>query len=155
MTTIAAAWKRMRTAVLALVALASSAGVALAQEFEKVENLPRQEIPAGRFVAIAYGIIWLAVVGLLLYACRERRSVWSEEEAGRLIALGGVAFPVIVLFALLAYAVWLMPAIRPSAASSQVAARPISAPPTRADTGVNSVGMSGRVDQIVSSGILR
>lgn len=64
-------------------------------------------------MAIGGGIIWLAVVGLLLYACRERRSVWSEEEAGRLIALGGVAFPVIVLFALLAYAVWLMPAIRP------------------------------------------
>lgn len=62
MTMMAPNWRRIRTAVLALVVLASSAGVALAQQFEKVENLPRQEIPAGRFVGIAYGIIWLAIL---------------------------------------------------------------------------------------------
>ena len=61
-TTSSPTWRRIRTALLALVVLASSAGVALAQQFEKVENLPRQEIPAGRFVAIAYGIIWLAIL---------------------------------------------------------------------------------------------
>ena len=61
------AWKRTRIALLSLVALASLSGVALAQQFEKVENLPRQEIPAGRFVAIAYGIIWLAILAYVVF----------------------------------------------------------------------------------------
>ncbi len=79
--------------------------------------------PAGQEAAEVYhlsvvmviggGIIWLTVIGLLTHACRRRRSAWSEEGAGRLIAWGGVAFPVIVLFALLVYTVWLMPSIRP------------------------------------------
>ena len=62
MTTMTAAWKRIRTVALAAIALAWWSGAAFAQQFEKVENLPRQEIPAGRFVAIAYGIIWLAIL---------------------------------------------------------------------------------------------
>jgi len=65
-TMMSTAWKRTRTAILSLVALASLSGVALAQQFEKVENLPRQEIPAGRFVAIAYGIIWLAIISYVV-----------------------------------------------------------------------------------------
>jgi cytochrome c oxidase subunit 2 len=79
--------------------------------------------PAGQEAAEVYhlfavmviggGIIWLAVIGLLLHACRGQRRAWSENEASRLIAWGGVAFPVVVLFALLVYAVWLMPTIRP------------------------------------------
>jgi CcmD family protein len=67
MTVMTRAWKRTRIALLSLVALASLSGVALAQQFEKVENLPRQEIPAGRFVAIAYGIIWLAILAYVVF----------------------------------------------------------------------------------------
>ncbi|HEY5449585.1 MAG TPA: hypothetical protein VIQ54_12600 [Polyangia bacterium] len=52
----------IRGAVLTAVALAAWSGTALAQEFEKIENIPKQEIPAGRFVSIAYGIIWVAVL---------------------------------------------------------------------------------------------
>lgn len=58
-------------------------------------------------------MIWFAVVGLLVHAGKRRGYPWSEEKAGQLIAWGGVAFPVVVLLALLVYAVWLMPAIRP------------------------------------------
>lgn len=58
-------------------------------------------------------LVWLAVVGLLLHAARRRETSWTDEQAGRLILFGGVAFPVAVLLALLAYAVWLMPVIRP------------------------------------------
>ncbi|MCO5136449.1 MULTISPECIES: cytochrome c oxidase subunit II [unclassified Shinella] len=77
-------------------------------------------------VMVAGGaLIWLAVVGLLLHAARRRGAPWSEKTAGRLIAWGGVAFPVAVLLALLAYAVWLMPAIRPWLAHSAPADRPI------------------------------
>jgi cytochrome c oxidase subunit II len=64
-------------------------------------------------MAIGGALVWLAVTGLLLHAARRRDRPWPEEKAGRLIAWGGVAFPVAVLLALLSYAVWLMPAIRP------------------------------------------
>lgn len=79
--------------------------------------------PAGEEAAAIYRLllvmvvggvlIWLAVVGLLLHAARKRQAPWSEKAAGRLIVWGGVAFPLAVLLALLSYAVWLMPAIRP------------------------------------------
>ena len=36
--------------------------LAAAQEFEKVSGAVREELPAGRFVAAAYGFIWIAVV---------------------------------------------------------------------------------------------
>ena len=66
-------WKQIRTAVLA-----SSAGGALAQQFEKVETLPRQEIPAGRFVAIAYGIIWLAILTYVVLVASGVKRVNQE-----------------------------------------------------------------------------
>jgi len=79
--------------------------------------------PAGEEAAAIYQLllvmviggvlVWLAVVGLLLHAARRRETSWTEEQAGRLILFGGVAFPVAVLLALLTYAVWLMPVIRP------------------------------------------
>ena len=78
-------------------------------------------------VMVAGGaLIWLAVIGLLLHAARRRATPWSEKNAGRLIAWGGVAFPVAVLLALLVYAVWLMPAIRPWLVRATPEARPIT-----------------------------
>ena len=79
--------------------------------------------PGGREAAAIYqlflvmmvggALVWLAVVGLLVHAGRRRDRPWTAEKAGRLIVWGGVAFPVVVLLALLSYAVWLMPAVRP------------------------------------------
>lgn len=60
-------------------------------------------------------IIWAFMVVLSLYASRWQRGVISDKAAGRLILWGGVAFPVSVLAALLAYALWLMPSLRPFA----------------------------------------
>ena len=60
-------------------------------------------------------VIWAFMVALSLYASRWKRRPISEEAAGRLILWGGVAFPVTVLTALLAYALWLMPSLRPFA----------------------------------------
>lgn len=78
--------------------------------------------PAGREAAdvailfftmlIGGGLIWAGVVALLFYAARKRRP-HSQQVAGRLIFWGGAVFPVVVLAALLAYAVWLMPNVRP------------------------------------------
>lgn len=45
-------------------------GVALAQEFQKVEGPPRQEVPAVPFVAIAYGIIWVAILAYVVLVAR-------------------------------------------------------------------------------------
>lgn len=59
------------------------------------------------------GLIWLLVVGLVIYASRLQKAPVTERAAGRVILIGGGIFPVVVLTALLAYAVWLMPAMRP------------------------------------------
>jgi len=67
------------------------------------------------FVAMAIGGvgIWLAVTALIVHASRHRPDPWTVGAAGKLIVWGGVGFPAVVLLLLLAYAVWLMPAIRP------------------------------------------
>jgi len=78
MTTIKAAGKWIRTAVAAVVALAVWSGTALAQEFEKVENIPKQEVPAGKFVAIAYSIIWLAIIVYVVIVASGVRRVNQE-----------------------------------------------------------------------------
>jgi cytochrome c oxidase subunit II len=59
------------------------------------------------------GAIWLGVVGLLVYALMERRSTIADGSAGQLILWGGAIFPAFVLIVLLAYALWLMPSLRP------------------------------------------
>ena len=72
------ALKVVQRAALAAVVLAVSSGAALAQQFEKVENIPKQEIPAGRFVGIAYGIIWLAVLTYVLFVAGGLKRVNQE-----------------------------------------------------------------------------
>jgi CcmD family protein len=70
--------KVVQGAVLAAVVLALSSGTALAQQFEKIENIPKQEIPAGRFVGIAYGIIWLAVLTYVVLVAGGLKRVNQE-----------------------------------------------------------------------------
>jgi len=78
MTMMTAPWKRIRSALLAVAVLAAWTGTALAQEFEKVENIPKQEIPAGQFVSIAYGIIWLAVLAYVVMVATGVKRVNQE-----------------------------------------------------------------------------
>jgi cytochrome c oxidase subunit 2 len=78
--------------------------------------------PAGREAAdvatlffsmlVGAAVIWAGVVALFVYAARKKR-VHSEESAGRLILWGGAVLPCLILAALLSYAVWLMPNVRP------------------------------------------
>ncbi len=72
------AWNVIRGAVLVVVLLAASSGAALAQEFEKIQNIPKQEIPAGQFVGIAYGIIWLAVLTYVVFVAGGLKRVNQE-----------------------------------------------------------------------------
>ena len=70
--------------VIAAVAVAVLAGllpaVARAQEFVKVEGSPRQEIPAGPFVAAAYAFIWIAVLAYVVVLARGLGRVRKETD---------------------------------------------------------------------------
>ncbi|MGK6311694.1 cytochrome c oxidase subunit II [Neorhizobium sp. DT-125] len=57
-------------------------------------------------------VIWAGVVAMLVYAARKRRA-HSEKGAGQFILWGGAVMPTVILTALLSYAVWLMPNVRP------------------------------------------
>lgn len=66
------------------------------------------------WVMVAGGtVIWLAVMGALFYATRASRRVHSEQAAGRVIVWAGAVGPVLVLTALLAYGLSMMPSLRP------------------------------------------
>lgn len=64
-------------------------------------------------MAVAGGVIWIGVMMAYLHARGSRPRPWSEAAAGRLIFWAGVVFPTVTLAALLAYALWLMPGLRP------------------------------------------
>lgn len=68
-------------------------------------------------------LIWALMVVLALYASRWKKRPTSEENANRFIFWGGVVFPVTVLTALLSYALWLMPSLRPFAGGQQASLR--------------------------------
>jgi CcmD family protein len=44
--------------------------LALAQEFEKVAGKVTDEVPAVPFVGIAYGFIWVAILGYVVFVAR-------------------------------------------------------------------------------------
>jgi cytochrome c oxidase subunit 2 len=78
------------------------------------------------YVMLVGGIlIWLAVVSVLFYAARKKRGPYSERAAGLVILWCGVIIPVVVLAALLSYAVWLMPNVRPWSSGGQGGLRQI------------------------------
>jgi cytochrome c oxidase subunit 2 len=64
------------------------------------------------------GLIWLFVAAALVYALWPDRKVHDERTAGRFIFWAGAIFPAITLLALLAYALWQMPGLRPFAQPS-------------------------------------
>lgn len=54
-------------------------------------------------MAAGAAVIWGAMVALALYAASERRARWTVASGYRLITIGGVLLPTVVLAALLAY----------------------------------------------------
>jgi cytochrome c oxidase subunit 2 len=67
--------------------------------------------------------IWVCVLVLLLHASRRNRAVISGKSAATIPFWAGVVFPVIFLTALLSYALWLMPSLRPFAPGQQPSLR--------------------------------
>ncbi len=70
---------RLRIVLAACAALLIPAAVQ-AQEFVKVEGAPRQEIPAGPFVAAAYAFIWIAVLAYVVMLARGVARVRQETD---------------------------------------------------------------------------
>jgi cytochrome c oxidase subunit 2 len=65
------------------------------------------------------GLIWLAVVGLTIYAMQTRPGEHSRRT-GLLIIGGGAVLPTVVLAGLLAYGLALIPALLPPPATSEL-----------------------------------
>lgn len=65
------------------------------------------------FTVMAVGalLVWAAVVVIAVYAIRTNREVHSQRDANLLILGGGVALPTVVLGALLAYGLPVLPAV--------------------------------------------
>lgn len=63
-----------------LAALALLPALAFAQEYVKVEGKLADDVPAGPFVAIAYGFIWIAILGYVLYVGRGLGRVRGDLE---------------------------------------------------------------------------
>jgi CcmD family protein len=68
----------LTVALAALAASISTGGLAVAQEFQKVEGAPRQEMAASPFVASAYSFIWLAILVYVFIVARGLARVDRE-----------------------------------------------------------------------------
>jgi CcmD family protein len=77
---------RMRRALATLAALAAVAAVtfapalAVAQEYVKVEGKAGEDVPAGPFVGIAYGFIWIAILAYVVFVARGVGRVRGDVE---------------------------------------------------------------------------
>jgi len=85
---------RLRSLLVVCAALLIPA-LARAQEFVKVQGAPRQEIPAGPFVAAAYAFIWIAVLAYVVMLARGLGRVRKEtdELRGKLERAAGPGRP--------------------------------------------------------------
>lgn len=119
-----ALWVRRRAVALCLClcpVVVSCAGVQSAldpagEEAESVATLFWVMTAAGL-------VIWAFVVVIAQYAARWKRKTISETAAGQVILWGGAVFPIVVLTALLGYALWLMPFLRPFAQAEAASTR--------------------------------
>jgi CcmD family protein len=56
---------------LTTVAMVLGSAAAQAQEYVKVDNVPREQLPASQFVAGAYGFIWIAILVYVFVVARR------------------------------------------------------------------------------------
>jgi CcmD family protein len=87
--------RRIMLGAVALAALCAAPAIALAQEFQKVEGRVADEIPAVPFVGIAYGFIWIAVLGYVVVLGKNLGHVKDEaaELRRKLDSAAGAAPP--------------------------------------------------------------
>ena len=63
-------WRRILATVALAAAVLTFHGFALGQEFVKVDDAAREQLPATPFVGLAYGFIWVAILGYLFIVAR-------------------------------------------------------------------------------------
>ena len=79
-----------RVGLASVVTTLAVPALAFAQEFQKVEGKVADEVPAGPFVGIAYGFIWIALLGYVLFIARGLGRVRNDlEELRRKIDASG------------------------------------------------------------------
>jgi CcmD family protein len=71
---------RALAALSALAAVTLLPALAFAQEFVKVDGKLGEEVPAGPFVGIAYGFIWIAILAYVVYVARGVGRVRGEVD---------------------------------------------------------------------------
>lgn len=106
----------MMSAIAALPLLSGCSGIQSA--LDPAGEEAREVARLFWVMTAGFGVTWAAVVLLALHASRWKRHPVSAGAAGRLIFWGGAVFPVSVLTALLSYALWLMPGLRPFSETS-------------------------------------
>ena len=74
-------------------------------------------------MVVSGALIWVGVIGILLFAVSRRKASLDDRQAGKFILWGGAVFPSVTLLALLSCALWLMPGLRPFAAPDDPALR--------------------------------
>jgi CcmD family protein len=72
--------KRALAALAALAVTTLLPALAAAQEFVKVEGKAGEDVPAGPFVGIAYGFIWIAVLAYVVFIARGVGRVRGEVD---------------------------------------------------------------------------
>jgi CcmD family protein len=72
--------RRARAALTALLCVVVFPALAFAQEFVKISGKQADEVPAGPFVGIAYGFIWLAILGYVVFVARGLGRVRGELD---------------------------------------------------------------------------
>lgn len=72
--------KKLKLALLAFATTLALPALALAQQFEKVQGKVADEVPAGPFVGIAYGFIWIALLGYVLFVAKGLARVRGELD---------------------------------------------------------------------------
>lgn len=72
--------KKLKLALLAFATTSALPALALAQQFEKVQGKVADEVPAGPFVGIAYGFIWIALLGYVLFVAKGLARVRGELD---------------------------------------------------------------------------
>jgi CcmD family protein len=71
---------RLSAALATFAALIALPAAALAQQFEKVRGAATDEVPAGPFVGIAYGFIWVAILTYVFFVARGVARVRGELD---------------------------------------------------------------------------
>jgi hypothetical protein len=77
--------------VVALLAATLASGAAHAQEYVKVENVPREQLPAPQFIGAAYGFIMIAILAYVFVVARRLARTRGDiaELRGRVERLAG------------------------------------------------------------------